>query len=196
MVLRLADLGLPMEKIFQQVMTPALYELGRRWQSGELLVGQEKEISALSRDLIAHLSLSASSEPSHEASIVAACVTGEHHELGLRMIVGVLQSHGYLVHYLGPDVSPPFLLEAVRLRRPDLVLLSATLASHLDSVRETARVLVAELPAESMPTLVIGGQIVAVHHDALIGLGLHASENGDIETTIQRVLALIEPEAD
>ena len=56
-VLELWDFGFSLQRIFQHVLTPALIELGRRWQDGELLVGQEKEISALSRDLIAELSV-------------------------------------------------------------------------------------------------------------------------------------------
>jgi DNA-binding transcriptional MerR regulator len=190
-VLGLSDLGFSLEQIFQQVLTPALHELGRRWQSGELLVGQEKEISALSRDLIAELSLRAAHEPRHDRSVVAACVEGEYHELGLRMIVGLVQAHGYIVHYLGPSVSPTFLLESVRLRQPAVVLLSATLESHFDAVRETVTELQAELPAESMPKLVIGGQIVPVLRDRLIDLGVQTSRNGDIETTVSEVLDLI-----
>ncbi len=195
-VLELSDLGFSLEQIFQQVLTPALIELGRRWQDGELLVGQEKEISALSRDLIAELSIRAAREPRHEPAIVAACVEGEYHELGLRMIVGLVQSRGYVVHYLGPNVSPRFLLESVSLRRPAVVLLSATLESHFDAVRQTVRALKSELSTESMPKLVIGGQIVLTLRDRLLDLGFHASANGNIETTLHQVLNLVEGEED
>ena len=195
-VLGLADLGVSLEEVFQQILTPALYELGRRWKAGELLVGQEKEISALSRDLIAELSLRSSREPVDDTSIVAACVEGEYHELGLRMIVGLLQSRGYLVHYLGPSVSPRFLVEAVRLRAPAVVLLSATLETHLVAVEETVRALRAALQPGEMPKLVIGGQILQDQRDRLIDLGIHASFGGDIETTLNEVLTAISGDDD
>ena len=190
-VLGLADVGLSLKEIFQGVLTRALHELGRRWQAGELLVGQEKEISALSSDLIAELSLRYARETQYETSIVAACVEGEYHELGLRMIAGLLQSRGYLVHYLGPSVSPRFLLEAVRLRFPEVVLLSATLASHLEAVEETVAALRTASPSNGVPKLVIGGQIVQEQREKLLGLGLQASLNGDIETTMNQVLDVI-----
>ena len=51
------DVGLPLTRLFGEVLQPALTELGRRWEHGELLVAQEKEVSELARDLIADLSL-------------------------------------------------------------------------------------------------------------------------------------------
>jgi len=190
-VLDLSELGLSLEEIFDEVLTPALYELGQRWKDGELLVGQEKEISALSRDLIAELSLRAVQEPWRSRSVVAACVEGEYHELGLRMLVGLVQSRGYVVHYLGPSVSPPFLLEVVRLRHPSVVLLSATLESHFDAVRAAVSELSTELPPESMPALVVGGQIVPGTRDGLLALGVQASANGGIESTLREVISVI-----
>ncbi len=191
LVLEMYNVGRPLEEIFQQVLTPALHELGRRWRTGELLVGQEKEISALSRDLIGDLSLRAARECLHDGSIVAACVEGEYHELGLRMIVGLLQEQGYAVHYLGPNVSARFLGEVVRLRRPSVVLLSATLASHVAGIEESVAVVRADAGQGPAPELVVGGQIVHERREQLRGLGVHVSSDGDIATTLHEVLSLL-----
>jgi len=190
-VLELYDLGRPLDEIFQQVLNPALHELGRRWHAGEILVGQEKEISALSRDLIGDLSVRAARVPVRDGSVVAGCVEGEYHELGLRMVVGLLQEQGYAVHYLGPSVSARFLQEAVRLRRPDVVLLSATLTSHFMAIEEAVAVVRAATTSVPEHAVVVGGQIVSECREQLLALGVHVSPNGDIQTTLGEVLNLL-----
>ncbi len=54
-IIKADDLGVPLTRLFGEVLQPALSELGRRWEHGELLVAQEKEVSELARDLIADL---------------------------------------------------------------------------------------------------------------------------------------------
>src|SRR5829696_99582 len=92
------DVGLPLARLFGEVLQPALTELGQRWEHGELLVAQEKEVLELVRDLIADLSLRHAGTPADRLALVAACVEGERHELGLRMVCGLFRAEGWVVH--------------------------------------------------------------------------------------------------
>jgi DNA-binding transcriptional MerR regulator/methylmalonyl-CoA mutase cobalamin-binding subunit len=166
-VLHADDLGMPLSQLFQDVLTPALYEIGERWARGELPVGQEKEISELARDLIAELSLRHAHPDPHGPIVVAACVEGEHHDLGLRMVCGLLQARGWQVHFLGADVAPRFLLEAVQLHHPAVVLLSAMLDSRLPAIAAAIEAVEASDPAAGAPAIVIGGR-VATDHEATL----------------------------
>jgi methanogenic corrinoid protein MtbC1 len=159
-----ADLGVPLVILFGEVLAPALRDVGDRWQHGQLLVAQEKEVSELTRDIIAELSWRhAPPEPSRPA-IVAACIQGERHELGLRMVCGLLRAEGWAIHYLGADVDTGFLLDAVRLHQPVAVLLSISIEHHLPALEETVSRLRDEVP--DLP-VVVGG---AVAHQACAGL--------------------------
>ena len=161
------DVGLPLTRLFGEVLQPALTELGRRWEHGELLVAQEKEVSELARDLIADLSLRHARTSTHGPALVAACVEGERHELGLRMICGLFRAEGWAAHYLGADVAPRFVLEAVQLHRPAVVLLSVRLAQNLPAVKEAIDVLNAGLAPEDLPPIVVGGQTAIEQPEAL-----------------------------
>nr|MBA2755584.1 MerR family transcriptional regulator [Chloroflexia bacterium] len=44
-VLDADELGMPLERLFGNVLRPALYAVGERWARGEVTVGQEKEVS-------------------------------------------------------------------------------------------------------------------------------------------------------
>jgi methanogenic corrinoid protein MtbC1 len=185
LVLEADELGMPLVKIFDTVLKPVLYRLGDLWESGEIPVGQEKEVSALVRDLVAELSIRHASATENGAAVVAACVQGEFHELGLRMISGLLEAGGYVVHYLGPSVAPEFLAERVRRRSPAAVLLTATREEQFSGVELAVRVLRDELPPDELPPIVVGGQIVNTLRDRIESLGVTASQSDSIEETVR-----------
>ncbi len=165
------ELGLPLEQTFGAVIQPALTELGRRWETGEVLVAQEKEVSELVRDLVAELSRRHAQPRPEGPTLVAACVEGERHELGLRMACGLLRERGCAVHFLGADVAPRFVLEAVRLHRPDAVLLSVHLAVNLPAVKDAVEVLTIGLAPRLPPPIVAGGMAAIGRPDAIRGWG-------------------------
>jgi DNA-binding transcriptional MerR regulator/methylmalonyl-CoA mutase cobalamin-binding subunit len=167
------EAGMPLERLFQDVLRPALYALGDRWAAGQLSVGQEHEVSALARDVVGELSrvsLSESGASQGGPGVVAACVPGETHDLGLRMAAGVWADHGYRVHYLGADVPLEAILDAVRSRRASVLLLSCALERHLPALESVLRA-VAGLPAGERPRVIAGGQAVGAHREAVRALG-------------------------
>lgn len=127
LVLQADDLGVPPRDIFGEILTPALTEIGDRWLAGELGVGQEHEVSELCRDLISEITMRHMQQPQRSLSVLAACVEGELHDLGLRMVCGLLRQAGVTVHFLGVNLPTSFLAESVAMRQPGAVLLSATL---------------------------------------------------------------------
>lgn len=137
LVLRAEDAGAPLDRLFGDVLAPALAEVGDRWRVGTLLVSQEKEISELTRQLIVQLTLRGRPSGPDAGLTIAACVEGERHEFGLRMIIGLLEARGERVQFLGPDVAPRFLAEAVRRHSPDAVLLSASTLERLPALEDT-----------------------------------------------------------
>src|SRR3712207_5668571 len=192
-IIRADDVGLPLTRIFGEVLQPALTELGHRWAHAELLVAQEKEVSELARDLIADLSLRHARLPADGPALVAACVEGERHELGLRMICGLFRAEGWAVHYLGADVAPRFLLEAVRLHRPAVILLSAKLAPNLTAVKDAVDVLTAGLAPEQPPPVVVGGRVAIEHPEAIRALGAIPVIEEHPAAALTVVAALLQP---
>jgi methanogenic corrinoid protein MtbC1 len=192
-IIRADDVGLPLARLFGEVLQPALTELGRRWEHGELLVAQEKEVSELARDLIADLSLRHAHISSNARALVAACVEGERHELGLRIVCGLFRAEGWAVHYLGADVAPRFLLEAVQLHRPAVILLSAKLALNLPAVKDAVDVLTSELAPEHQPPVVVGGRVAIEHPEAIRTLGAIPVIEEHPAAALTVVAALLQP---
>ncbi len=188
-VLTADEVGLPLARLFGEVVQPALVEVGRRWGTGALLVSQEKEISELARELIVELSLRHAPVTASGATIVAACVEGERHELGLRMIAGLLRAAGHRMHFLGADVAPRFLLEAVLRYRPEAVLLSAKLEPNLPAIRDAIAVLRDGLAAEALPDVLVGGRVAVTHADAIRGWDAVPVATGRLDETVAAIEA-------
>ncbi len=167
MILAADHVGLPISKIFGDVMQPALVELGMRWERGELLVAQEKEISELARDIVAQLASRHVHPHPSGPPLVAASVEGEHHDLGLRMIICMLRATGSMVHFLGANVWPRFILEAVQMHQLRAMLLSAKLDGSLPATRDTIEALNTGALSRSAVDIIVGGAIVSANEDQL-----------------------------
>jgi cobalamin-dependent methionine synthase I len=102
-----------------------LYDIGNRWQRGEIAVSSEHFAASFAVRRLGAL-FNASRPESGGGPIVAACLEGEHHEAGLLMTCVFLSRGGFRVVYLGPNLPTSDLIAAVDDIRPPLVLLSAS----------------------------------------------------------------------
>jgi methanogenic corrinoid protein MtbC1 len=152
---------MPLATLYQQVIGPAMYELGRLWEEGVITVADEHLATALTHRVLAALRPPELLEQSFQARsgkprAILAAVQGEQHALGLRMAADLLEDRGCQVAYLGADVPSEAVLQAIRTLSPDLLGLSATMpesARHLEDVVERVREEHPELP------LLLGGQV-------------------------------------
>jgi MerR family transcriptional regulator, light-induced transcriptional regulator len=169
-ILSAYEAGMPFSEIYDDVLRPALYEVGQRWVNGELTIVQEHEITAIVRDLIGELS-SHTQRPDEPAEIIlAACVAGETHDLGLRMVSHLLETEGHVVHFLGANVPPDSILDGIRMRNATAVLLSTTIAANVPALRRTLE-LIKNLPNDERPRVIVGGQVLETYEEELRAYG-------------------------
>ena len=188
-ILNADEAGFPLLTMFQDVFAPALVELGKGWIDGTVTVGQEHEVSELTRDLIADLSARHAGRGQDTLTVLAACVEGEMHELGLRMVTGLLRQRGVRMHFLGANVATSFLVESVMMREPDAVVLSITLDDNRTSLLNAIRALRKAMPPQVQPIVVVGGSGHADLSEAGLGdvRALQAKSMGD---AVEEIMAL------
>lgn len=150
------DGGATLAQACVQIMQPALYEVGKLWQQNRITVSQEHLASAISQNVLVGAYMKASFAPATGQAAVFACVEGNHHGLGLRMLSDAFETRGWKAAYLGTDVPLQDLVQDIGTRRPQLLALSASLPQHLSTVRQTVQALHAEL-GTACPTIWVGG---------------------------------------
>ncbi len=140
------------------VIQPALYDVGRRWQTNQVSVAQEHMASALSQTLLAQAMGRAIVAPDNGQRALFACVPGNHHTIGLRMVADAFELGGWSADYLGANTPTSALLAQVGSSRPQLVGLSASLPQQLRSLRECIAALQSSL-GDACPRIAVGGLV-------------------------------------
>lgn len=169
-ILSAYEAGMPFSEIYDDVLRPALYEVGQRWQAGDLTIVQEHEISAIVRDLIGELSAHTQRPREPEEIILAACVAGETHDLGLRMVSHLLETEGHVVHFLGANVPADSILDGIRMRKVTAVLLSTTIEDNIPAMLATLEA-INTMPEDERPRVVVGGQVLEGREEEIRAFG-------------------------
>lgn len=145
----------PVEQVFRDLIEPVMIDIGEGWRKKELPVGTEHFATNFFREQIMSI-LSVTPQPFRNGPIVAACLPGEQHELGILMLVVLLRMHGWNVVYLGANLSFERLEEVLLPIRPRLILFSATTAEAAEQ-RKTIPELISKLPLPA-PHVILGGK--------------------------------------
>ncbi|AKT36908.1 cobalamin B12-binding domain-containing protein [Chondromyces crocatus] len=127
--------GMAVRDIHLGVIQEAQYEIGRRWQENLLTVAQEHLATAVSQLVLSHLYRHLPRSPRNGKRILLACVEGEQHEMGARIMADLLEAEGFEVRLLGSNVPTDHLVSMAAEMRPDLVALSASMSFHLEALR-------------------------------------------------------------
>lgn len=129
--------GLSVEDAYLKVLLPAQQEVGRLWHANKLSVAEEHLVTTTTQRLMAVLAQMAPRSTENGMTVIAAAVSGNAHELGIRTITYLLEFLGWKTIYLGPDVPAADLPVTINCFDADLVLLSIGLSSQLKSLRQT-----------------------------------------------------------
>ena len=163
------DSGTDIRSLYLQVLQPALYEIGRRWQEAEISVAQEHLATATTQSLMARLAGRFDDRaPRRDRRVLVACAEGELHSIGVRMVADFLEADGWDVLFVGALSPPAAVAELAAVQRVDVVALSAALAQR---VPEIAKAVAALRALEHVPVIAVGGQAFGGDANAALSTG-------------------------
>jgi len=139
-----------------RLFQPSLYRIGTLWQENRVSVAQEHLATAIVQNQLAQLYAAADVGPANGRRALFACVEGNQHAIGLRMVCDAFELAGWEVQYLGANLPLAALVGQVAALRPHLVGLSASLTQQVPTLRSTIRALRAEF-GSACPEIMIGG---------------------------------------
>ena len=89
-----ATAGIGVQTLYLEVLQPAQIELGRLWELGLLAVADEHLGSQVTQMAMSVLYPYVHRDESSGLSMIAACVDGELHEIGVRMVADFFEMAG------------------------------------------------------------------------------------------------------
>lgn len=136
LILDAVENGTSVKDIYLQVFQPTQHEVGRLWQTNELSVAQEHYCTAATQLIMSQLYPHIFSTEKNGLTLVATCISGDLHEIGVRMVSDFFEMEGWDTFYLGANTPTPALLGTLKERDADLIVISATMTFHLGAVKE------------------------------------------------------------
>ena len=127
--------GVSVPELYLEVIRPAQYEIGRLWQANLVTVAEEHVATSVSQLALSMRYPSIPRDPPNGRRVLVACVGGERHDLGARMVSDFYEMAGYSVRFLGANVEAERLLAILREDPPDLLGLSVTMTFNVESLR-------------------------------------------------------------
>ena len=154
----LIEAGASFDEICEQVLRPALYEIGDLWERAEIGVAEEHLAAAISETVLASIGAISASTVEGEPRVLVCASEGEGHAIGARMVGETLAAADWSVFYLGPSTPADAVAEAVVARDAGVLALSTTMPSHLPGVARTI-----DMVRDAAPDVrvVVGGQAYA-----------------------------------
>jgi methanogenic corrinoid protein MtbC1 len=150
------DVGHGLVDVEQHIIKPSLYHIGERWQANQVTVASEHLATAIAHSVMTAGLLRSTPAEMIGRRVLLACVAGNVHTIGLRMVADAFELAGWDVQYLGANVPTPAMIRHAETWRADLVGLSVSFAQQLPVVKQAIGQLNESLGTER-PAVIVGG---------------------------------------
>jgi MerR family transcriptional regulator, light-induced transcriptional regulator len=177
------------EEICTRVLIPAQREVGQLWHTGDVAIGEERIVSETTTQLLTLITAELAPQTGNGKLVLAASVAGNTHDLGVRTVATLFRLAGWRCLFLGASVPGVEIANMARSYAADLVVLTATLTTHLKeltrcvaALREVApdtKILVGGSAFEASTTLwrQVGADAFAASIESAVAAGAAATES-------------------
>ncbi len=178
--------GFDAAKLAQEIMIPAIVEVGERFGRKEYFLpqliasGETMKIGMEALDPF----LKEGSKAGARDTILIATVKGDIHDIGKNIVALMLRNHGYQVVDLGKDVGAERIVREIERHRPRAVGLSALMTTTMTQMKEVIGL--ARKQGEQCP-FVVGGAVVTKAYAESIGAE-YARDGVEAVQVIQRLI--------
>ena len=159
-----------------EVLVPALDEVGRRFEAGTFFLPQlmaSAEAAKAGFEVVRAAGEKDGAPAADKGAVVVCTVRGDIHDIGKNIVRMLLENYGFEVIDLGRDVAPETVADAVVERHVRLAGLSALMTSTVPAMAETI-----ELLRERAPwcKVVVGGAVLTPEYAEMVGADFYAKD--------------------
>lgn len=156
--------GHSIEDLFIRVLLPAQVEIGRMWHADEINVAEEHFVSETTKMVMAQLMSRAEYAPSNGRTMLTAAVAGNQIDIGLQAVAHFFELDGWRTIHLGADVPVSDIVQVVGQFEADLLGLSASQSTQLETTRATIDAVRSSSCGEDVKIIVGGFAFAGLEH--------------------------------
>ncbi len=134
MIIEAVNSGTSLKDIYMHVFQKSQYEIGRLWQMNEVSVAQEHYCTAVTQLVMSQLYPYLFSTQKNGQKMIATSISGELHEIGMRMVADFFEMDGWDTYYIGANTPNSSIIQALEENEAQLLGISATLTPHISAV--------------------------------------------------------------
>jgi methanogenic corrinoid protein MtbC1 len=193
---RCIDEGHNLVDVEMNMIQPALYEIGMKWQLNQISVAQEHLSTAIAHSVMTICLLRSPVPPMYGKRMLLACVQGNNHAVGARMVCDAFQLAGWDVQFLGADTPTSALVGHATEWKPDLIGLSVSFPQQLPATKDVIARLRERL-GSSRPPVLLGGLAINrfAHLAEMVGADAHSPDPQEAVAYANRSVGLGGPGA-
>ena len=154
------DLDIP--EVIQQAMTPAIVEVGKRFEAGKLYLPElqlSADTFATAMEVLRPKLLESKINLQPKGRVVIGTVKGDIHSIGKDLVATMLKVGGFEVTDLGVDVPTFTFLEQAEKTKANVIALSALLNTTMPAQREVIEALTKQKMRNKFKVIVGGAPI-------------------------------------
>ena len=177
----LAEGVMPLDLI-NKFMSPAMDEVGRRFESGEYFVPELLlSARAMKSSMKILRPLLIQGGTASRGKVAIGTVKGDLHDIGKNLVAAMLEGGGFEVFDLGVNVSPEKFIATVQEENIDIVAMSALLTTTMPSMRLTIEEFEKAGLREKVKVLVGGAPVTQTYANEIEADGYSGNAVGAVQ---------------
>jgi len=178
--------GLTPQRIYVEVLGPALREIGEGWHRGSCSIAEEHRASTVAHRIVGRMGARFASRGRPRGRVVMGTPPGERHRIPVAMLADMVRAAGFEVIDLGSDIPVESFVEAVEQAEAVAAAVSVIASSSLAAA---ADVVAALHQFTDTPVLVGGPAVRDARHAAEMGADGFAGDGSGAVNWINSLLA-------
>jgi methanogenic corrinoid protein MtbC1 len=146
-------------ELYEQLIKPALYEVGKLWEQNKISVATEHLATAITEGILNSLYAGIIPEKYNGRKVVIACVDNEEHQVGIKMVADIFELYQWESFFLGTGFPVSELSKYIQEVKPELIAISLSVYFNFSSLRYMLNELRSSFPKTK---IILGGQ--ALNH--------------------------------
>ena len=174
----------PME-VGNTCLIPALEEVGKLYESGEIFLPQVMQSAETMKAAFARLKVEMKGQSRNAGKVLLATVYGDVHDIGKNILATLLENHGLEVIDLGKNVPVESVLNEAEKHKPDVIGLSALMTTTMTQMGAVIKE--RDRRGLNIP-VVLGGAVVTESYAKSIGAAAFSRDAMEAVEIFKRII--------